>query len=211
MLKTFAFCLLALAPASATTITLDGPGLTNFVQVTNQFPGVTFSAGGGDVVLITAQNPPYEGSAPNLICTGSAPAGGARVIDCTHELILTFDTPVNDLAFTAYGNQTALGDTFALLNLTFATGGTIFDIPLDVSHTGHCPVALDCEGDPFDFQLTGITKAVFHANVDPAGTAYDDFSFTPQQTNAAPEPGAGILVLIGAGLLVVSKRPWSKG
>lgn len=206
MLKTLTILLLALVSASATTINFDGPGLTNFVQVTNQFPGVTFSAGGGDVVLITAQNPPYEGSVPNLICTGSAPAGGARVIDCTHELILTFDTPVDDLAFTAYGNQTDLGDTFAFLNLTFANGGTVPNIPLDVSHTGHCPLVFDCEGDPFDFQLTGITKAVFHGNVDPAGTAYDDFSFTPESTKAAPEPGAGILVLIGVGLLTASSR-----
>ena len=129
------------AHAGLVTINFDGPAFNNFVPVTNQFTDVTFSSSGGDIVMISAQAPPYLSSAPNLICTGSPAAAPSTpaVFDCTHDLILTFATPVDNLSFTAYGNQTVAPGAFAQADIFFAEGPTIFNMPLTVSHTVHCP------------------------------------------------------------------------
>jgi len=187
--------LLVPAQASIITINFDGPGMTNFVQVNNQYPSVTFSSNGGDVVMINAQNPPYQGSVPNLICSGS-PGGGVipAVIDCTHDIILTFTDPVDNLSFGAYGNQNSVGSTFTLVDIFFAAAPAITNLPLTVSHTDKCASPIvDGAVDPVSLSYTGITQIVLHNNTDPAGTAYDDFTFSTQATTHNPEPSTLLL------------------
>lgn len=187
------------SPAHAGLVTINFDDLGNLVTVTNQYTGVTFSAGGGDVVMtidlnsIANQNPPYFGSAPNLICTG--PSGGPAA-DCTHDLILTFTSPVDNLTFNAFGNRTLAPSQFAQADV-FQTGGvSTLNVPLFVSHTTYCasPI-LDCAADPQSLNFIGITKVVIHNNTDPNGTAYDDFAFTPDASQASsPEPSTFILM-----------------
>jgi hypothetical protein len=192
------------------TINFDtNPVLGNLVTITNQYPNVIFSAGGGDVVMTTSQNPPYLGSAPNLICTG--PSGGP--IDCTHDFTLTFTALVDNIAFTAYGNQTAAPLQFALADVYQGTIATPVlthqGIPLDVSHTVHCASpTLDCAGDPQALNFTGITKLVIRGNTDVMGTAYDDFSFTVE--GAIPEPSTllltGLCGIVWAGRRFLARK-----
>jgi PEP-CTERM motif len=53
---------------------------------------------------------------------------------------------------------------------------------------------IDCNPDPQNLAYLGITQVIIHNNVDPAGTAYDDFSFTPQlDTASVPEPSTLLL------------------
>jgi hypothetical protein len=183
--------LLVSAQASIITINFDDPGMTNLVQVSNQYPNVTFSSVGGDVVLITSQNPPYLGSVPNLICTGTL---GGPFPDCTHDLIVTFTNPVSNLSFGAYGNHTALGQAFGSLDISFVSGVVVTGIPLLVTHTNKCPLpAEDCYVDPVDLPYSGITQIVLHTT-DEAGTAYDDFTFTQAAT---PNPEPSTLMLTG--------------
>jgi len=184
------------SPARAGLITINFDDLGNLATVTNQYAGVAFSAGGGDLVLtinlnsIANQNPPYLGSAPNLICTG--PSGGT-VADCTHDLILTFTSPVDNLTFNAFGNRTFAPGQFAQVDV-FQGAASTLNIPLFVSHTTYCasPI-LDCAPDPQSLNFLGITKVVIHNNTDPNGSAYDDFTFTTQ-ASATPEPSTFLLM-----------------
>jgi len=185
--------------ARASIITINFDNLGGFVTVTNQYPSVTFSADGGDVVLTVAQAPPYQSSQPNLICTG--PVGGPA--DCTADITLAFTNPVDNLSFGAYGNITAFGGTFAKADVY--QGGASpsqANIPLTVKHTkaddtaANCPpTAADCVSDPQSLNFTGITKVVIHGNSDNNGTAYDDFSFSTiaSVTTDAPEPSTLLL------------------
>lgn len=194
--------LLGPAQASIITINFDGPGLTNFVQLNSQYPSVTFSTVAGEAVMIDAQNPPYQGSVPNLICTGT-PAGGQTpaVMDCTHDITLTFTNPVDNLSFGAYGNSTLAGTAFGSVDVFFGSGPSI-NVPMLVTHTTKCdpqlfPTAPDCVADPQSLLYTGITKIVLHTS-DPAGTAYDDFTFSPEDavvipTGPVPEPSTLML------------------
>ena len=199
------------AQAGLVTINFDGPAFTNFVQVTNQFEDVTFSSSGGDIIMISAQNvppildptvPPYLGSKPNLICSGTAAVVVTQTnanLDCLHDVILTFASPVDNLSFVAYGNQTLAPGSFAQVDIFFAVGPAILNMPLHVSHTVHCDdPTQDCIGDPQNLNFTGITQIRIHNNTDNNGTSYDDFSFnyeggTPTQTGTVPEPSTLIL------------------
>jgi len=199
------------------------PPLGNFVTITNQYPNVVFSSSGGDVILTTCQNnpactganPPYLGSFPNLICTGLS--GGP--IDCSHDITLTFTTLVDNIAFSAYGNQTPAPGQFALADVYQGTIATPIltnpGIPLDVSHTVHCASAtLDCAGDPQALNFIGITKLVIHGNTDLNGTAYDDFSFTVETSGAVPEPSTllltGLCGIVWAGRRFLARKPYSR-
>jgi len=190
-------------PAHAGLVTINFDDLTDLAVLTNQYASVAFSAGGGDVVLATAQNPPYLGTAPNLICTGSV----AGVIDCTNDIILTFTVPVDNLSFRAFGNQTAAPGVFALADVFFAAAPSITNIAMHVSHTITCGMpTVDCDPDPQSLPYVGITKVIFHNNTDPKGTAYDDFTFTVEAgTTAAPEPSTWMLTGI-SGLIWAGRR-----
>jgi hypothetical protein len=196
--------------ARAETINFDNLG--NMVTVTNQYPNVVFSAGGGDVVLTTCQNnaactnpgPPYLGSPPNLICTGTV----GNPVDCTHDVTLTFTTLVDNITFTAYGNQTAAPGQFALADVYQGGILTHPNIPLLVSHTTHCASpTLDCAGDPQALNFTGISRLTIHGNTDQAGTAYDDFNFAVEGVGA-PEPST--LILTGLCGIVLAGRSFLK-
>jgi len=190
--------------AGATVINFDN--LSDGTILTNQYAGVTFSSSGGDSIIITHQNlvgpfggPPYNGSVPNLICTGSvALPVGTVTIDCTHDLIIDFSSPVNNLTFDAFGNQTPAPGTFALADvfLNFSPIAAALNVPLRVSHITHCAApTLDCDPDPQDFSaFPGITELIIHNNTDTAGTAYDNLSFT---SLAAPNPEPSTLFLMG--------------
>jgi hypothetical protein len=202
-------------PASAGVLeTINFDNLGNMVTVTNQYPNVVFSAGAGDVVFTTCQNtvactggsPPYLGSPPNLICTGTD-----ATIDCTHDITLTFTTLVDNLAFTAYGNQTVAPGQFALADVYINGILTDTNIPLNVSHTVHCAAnTFDCAGDPQALNFTGISKVVIHNNTDTNGTAYDDFSFTVEGSAATPEPSTllltGLCGIVWAGRRFLARK-----
>jgi hypothetical protein len=183
--------------------------------VTTQYANVIFSASGGDEILVTSQNVasvvnpvPYLGSPPNLICTGTAPG----TIDCSHDITLTFTALVDNIAFTAYGNQTPAPGQFALADVYQGTIATPIltqqGIPLDVSHTVHCGgTTLDCAGDPQALNFTGITTVFIHSNAElptNGGTAYDDFAFTVEGGGTIPEPST--LLLTGLGGIVWAGR-----
>jgi hypothetical protein len=208
-LQTMGVALLGVAllagQARAAVVTINFDNLGNGAVVTNQYAGVTFSSSGGDVILTTAQNPPYLGSVPNLICSG--PVGGP--VDCTHDVILTFSTPVNNLTFDAFGNQTPAPGTFALVDVFRVSGGSILNQALNVSHTVHCgSPTLDCLGDPQSLPYVGITQIVIHNNTDTAGTSYDNFSFTVPDT--VPEPSTlfltGLFGIVWAGRRFLARK-----
>jgi hypothetical protein len=189
--------------ARASIVTINFDDLGPFVTVTNQYPNVTFSAGNGDVVETTPQNPPYTGSPANLICTFYA-----GTIDCAADITLTFATPVDNLTFDAFGNQTAVGLRFAVADV-YQGGVTPTSQNLTVSHTqaqdiaANCAI-IDCLADPQTLNFTGITKVVIRNNTDPNGTAYDNFSFDPPDPTA-PEPST--LLLTGlCGLVWTGRR-----
>ena len=201
-----------LGAGQAGAVTINFDDLADKTTLTNQYAGVTFSSTGGDVVLISQQNPPYTGTVPNLICTGVAlPIG---TVDCSHDLILNFSTPVNNLTFDAFGNQSPFLSTFALadvyLNNSLTAAAT--DVILRVLHVGHCAApTLDCDPDPQDFSAyVGITQLIIHNNTDTKGTAYDNFSFIPTSDpedlpiGGTPEPAT--LLLTGLGGLVLAGR-----
>lgn len=185
---------------AGTLETINFDNLGDFVTVTNQYANVVFSAmGTGEVVLTTSQNPPYLGSPPNLICTGVS--GGP--LDCTHDLILTFSAPVDNLTFDAFGNQTPAPGTFALADVfqNFSATATVTNIPLTVSHTTHCTAPTsDCAADPQSLPYLGITQVVVHESafeIVNMGTAFDNFSFTVEQTAPPDTPEPSTLFLTG--------------
>jgi len=184
----------------ASIITFDNVG--DFAIITNQYSGVVFSAGGGDIVVTHSQSPPYLGSNPNIICTAAPSATGNPNIDCTQDLLVTFTTPVDGLNFDAFGNQTPFGGTFALADI-YQNNVLTATIPLTVSHfpDASCTV-IDCHADHFDFSaFSGITQLVIRSNTDDNGTAYDNFSFTAD-FNQAPVPEPATLLLTGISSLI---------
>jgi len=189
--------------ARATVINFDN--LSNGTILTNQYAGlgVTFGSSGGDSIYITAQNPPYTGTAPNLICTGGVPLA-LGTVDCSHDVIINFSSPANNVHIDAFGNQTTTGMTFALADV-FQNGVlTHQNLNLIVTHTDHnagCPgppnTTPDCAPDPQDFSaFPGITELLIHNNTDTNGTAYDNLSFT---LAAVPGPEPSTLFLMGFG------------
>jgi hypothetical protein len=183
-------------PARASIITINFDDLNNLDVLTNHYPSVTFSASGGDVVLVTRQSPPYNTSTPpNLICTASA----GLVIDCVHDLTLNFAAPVYNLTFDAFGNQTPFGSTFAFADVYLS--GVLLPanthVPLNVSHTTYCADPThDCAADPQSLSYFGITRVVIHESSGEAllaGTAFDNFSFN----TGDPTPEPSTLFLTG--------------
>jgi hypothetical protein len=193
--------------AQASIITINFDNLPNATVVTNQYTDVTFGSIPGEVIMTWANNPPFQGSAPNLICTGTT---APLTLDCENNIILTFSVPVSNISFTAYGNQNADGTSFATADVFQNNSPTPTQVvPLLVSHTPHTPAICgstpDCVGDPQTLNFTNITQLQIVNNNDPNGTAYDDFSFTTQDPTQAPEPST--LFLTGfCGLAWIGRR-----
>ena len=174
----------------------DGFTITN---VTNQYLNVTFSASGGDIVMITSQAA-YNTSPPNMICTGSV----AGVVDCAQDLIMTFSVPVNNLVFDALGNQTAIGGTFATADI-FQNFGLA---PTTTVQLLVQPGGGNHNADHQDLSaFANITKLVIHETTfeaQNAGSSFDNIGFTPADTTI-PEPST--LLLTGSlGLLWIGRR-----
>jgi len=183
--------------AYAGIISIDFDNLPNGTTVTNQYSEVTFSSSGGDVILATNQVPPYQGTPPNVICSGVA--GGA--IDCTHQVILNFSVLVSDITFDAFGNQTPLGQPFATVDIYQNGTLTLPGIPLLVTHTSYCspPTTPDCTPDPQSLNYANISEIVITPTaleIGNNGTAYDNFTFDDSNIIASvPEPST--LLLLG--------------
>jgi len=196
--------------ARASNVTINFDNLGPFVIVTNQYPSVTFSSiQFGEVVETTAQNPPYKGSPPNLICTFN---GGT--MDCAADILLVFTAPVDNLTFNAFGNITPTNGTFAVADVYQGGASPSHTQNLTVSHTqaqdalAGCPIAApDCIADPQALNFTGITKVLIRSNSDANGTAYDDFSFS---TSSAPEPSTllltGLCGIVWAGRRFIARK-----
>src|ERR1022692_1997560 len=196
------------ARASIVTINFDeqpaGPNVgLNVTVITTQYAGVTFSSTNGDVILIDTQAQYNTG---NLICTGTGRGSAASPtyagLDCTQDVILSFTTPIDDLSFDAFGNQDAVGSTFA-----------VADVYLNGSATPSTSVALKVvnggnAADHQDLNFTGITKLDIHGSNDPNGTAYDNFSFDPPGT--VPEPSTllltGLCGIVWAGRRFLARK-----
>jgi hypothetical protein len=161
------------------------------IVVGSHYPSVTFSSTANHVVMVLSGTSYNTSSAPNVICTGTS----SGFIDCSQDLTLTFTSPVDNLSFDAFGNDsTPNGGTFALADV-FQGGVDNANIPLIVSG-GSTPVNgfLGINADPQTLNFTGITKLVIHNNTDINGTAYDNFSFdTGSSTDVAPEPSTLLL------------------
>jgi hypothetical protein len=195
--------------AHASIITINFDDLPNATVIpVGHYTDVNFSSSPGEVIMTWSNNPPYQGSSPNLICTGTT---SPQALDCMNDVILTFSVPVSNISFTAYGNQNAPGTSFATADV-FQNGNNVTPsqiVSLLVSHTPHTPAlcngTADCVGDPQTLNFSNITELKITNNTDPNGTAYDDFSFTTQSSPTAPEPSTLLLTGFG-GLLWVGRR-----
>jgi hypothetical protein len=194
--------------AQASIITINFDTLPDLTVVTNQYTDVVFSSSGGDVILTYAQNPPYLGSIPNVICSGAT--GAPPAIDCMQDVILSFSVPVASVTFSAFGNATTPGQSFATADIYQNNSVTPTQIvPLDVIHTQHnpggiCGTSADCQPDIETLTFPNITKLDITANTDPNGTAYDDFSI---DTGSASAPEPSTLFLTGlCGIALVGRR-----
>jgi PEP-CTERM motif len=138
--------------------------------------------------------------------------------DCTQDVILSFTTPVDNLTFNAFGNSTPTSGTFAQVDVYQLGVLTHANVALLVSHVPDVTCGffqgqlIDCNPDPQNLAYLGITQVIIHNNVDPAGTAYDDFSFTLQSDTASvPEPSTllltGLCGIFWAGRRFLARKP----
>ncbi len=174
---------LALSAIRTKADVINFDNLAAGVTVTNQYPQVVFSSTAGFVNVTVGQN--LGTSLPNFICTR---ASGGGQVDCAHETILDFTSPVNNLSFLAVGvNNTgvvAVVDVFQ--NNVFSTSvnvigqGTIAPVPVNL---------------PFN----GITRVRIHDITDLVGIGWDDFTFNQTAPASVPEPTT--LTLLGSGLV----------
>ena len=180
--------LLATRPAAAVVINFDNLG--NGVVVTNQYPEATFSSDPGEVVLTSAQVPPYQTSAPNFICTGTSS------IDCTHDVFVKFTNPVNNLTF----NSTGADNTGpAQANVDVFVGNTLVgSVPIPGIGSVHTAQFIDLSA------FHNVTSIEIDKVIDPAGLAYDDFTFTV--AGGVPELATWAMMLLGFGLVGVQLR-----
>jgi hypothetical protein len=202
----------ALLAGQARAETINFDNLAAGVIVTNQYPDVIFSSNPGEFVVTYHQSPPYQSSPPNLICTGTS----GVVIDCTSDITLTFAAAVDNLTFNAYGNQRAVGSTFAVAAVYLGGPNPAFQQNLTVTHTqaqdtaANCQI-MDCLADPQTLNYIGISKVVIHSNTDPNGTAYDEFNFAVE---GAPEPSTllltGLCGIVWAGRRFLGRKPYSR-
>lgn len=182
--------LLTAGPASAVSVVINFDDLDDSTVVTNQYPEAIFSSETGIVNLTTAQD--LGSSQPNFICTALTQSG----IDCVHETIVDFTSPVSNLTFLEIGDDdegaNALIDVF-VNGLFSATVNAVGD------------------ADPFLPNLvdlsafSNVTRIRIHGITDNNGLGWDDFTFDVG-TRQVPEPSALLLLGTGAVALAAAGR-----
>ncbi len=184
--------LLVATSASAVPVLIDFESFGNVgttgPTVDTQFPEVTFSSEPGFRNIVSTQ--PGIGFGLNFLC--SAPVGG--FIDCAHQTILTFTSPVANLRFFGVGDSfpgvQALVDVFVGGSFA-ATVGVLTDGQFSTQSL----VDLSAFAD--------VTSIRIHTITDLGGLGWDNFSFnTP--AGAVPEPST--LLLLALGSAVVAAR-----
>ncbi len=131
--------------------------------VTTQYPGVTFSSADGYGNVTTSVNSQYGGSPPNSL--GAFDPNTGSFNDPT---FLKFTTPVSDLKFVAIGDNNS-GDIGTVV--VTQKDGTVTNVPIigDGNFSTSILVDLSTFSNVSDIAIS---------NSDPAGLAFDDFSFT---------------------------------
>ena len=170
-------CFGSMSFAQATFIGFDD--VANGTVVTNQYAGVTFSSNSGSDNR--AYNFTTGNTAPNILCTFT---GGQ--IDCVHDTILDFVTPVNNLTFWAIEPNTTLN---AANFEVYQNGIFTTTVPmLGLGGLGNKFVNLS--------GLANITKLRIVIDANEAGSqggiGWDSFSF-----DAVPEPASVTAFLFG--------------
>jgi hypothetical protein len=149
------------AGGGATTIDFDE--LTTGAVVTDQFPGVVFSAPVGPSVTVFTQN--LGTSLPNFICGSS----------CT-DVTVEFSPPVQGLSFVPLGDDVA-GVTAQVTVFHGGDSPTTVDIISDGIHVGE-------ETDLVDLSSFSDVSRIDIINVtDLGGLGFDDFNFTTSSLN----------------------------
>jgi hypothetical protein len=157
---------------SASAVVIDFDDLADGVVVTNQYPEATFSSETGYENKTTAQN--LGTSLPNFICT--APIGGG--IDCTHETIVDFPGPVDNLTFMMVGDNNA--GLNSKVDVHHSAGTTTVDLTM-ADGVGTTPHLVDLTA------FSSVTKIRIHSITDDAGLGWDDFTFDPKPVSVDAE------------------------
>ncbi len=173
---------LSASSAFAGSVTINFDNLANDVVVTNQYAEATFSSDLGQVILTSNQVPPYQTSAPNFICTGFGLS-----ITCTGNVFVNFTNPVNNLTFNSTGADNA-GPAQGNVDV-WTTGG--FAGSVSIPGIGQVTTAQFVDLSAFH----NITQIEIDNVIDPAGLAYDDFSF--DVSRGVPEPDVWALMILG--------------
>ncbi len=174
--------LLAGSLAHATPVVIDFEDQPDYTTLHNPvvYPSATFTSSTGKFFVDGA------GLGRDL-CPLSA------VLDCTADFSVTFAAPVNHLSFTSVADDASGNNLFVTV---FTTAG-VFD------YKGFSD-GLTFELDTHDLSAFSNVTGLLIANNDPAGLAFDNFTF--DVGGGVPEPAAWALMLMGFGLAGAALR-----
>jgi len=182
---------LLLGASQAQAVVIDFDDLDPFMEVGTHYPGVTFSSfqdrGRDSRVITFAQGGTYHTSEPNIICS-------ARnfIVNCVDDVFVDFATGVNNLTFLAVGDDQA----GALADVRVFSGATLLGV-VDIigdDNPFNAPILVNLAA------FADVTRIEITNMIDPAGLAYDDFSFTVGGVGGGvPEPATWAIMLLGFG------------